>query len=163
MKKFICLAALLFLVGAVPAFAQQHQSHGSKNKGSKGSGHSNHSNHTTRGTHQGNRGNRGEDRGARDGRGGERGDGHHADRNDRRIDSHTFGERFGRDHFFNIGEPVFFGGYPGFYFGGFGFAFVDPWPLDWAYTDGVYVDYVDDGYYLYNPTYPGVRLEIAVQ
>jgi hypothetical protein len=27
----------------------------------------------------------------------------------------------------------------------------------------VYVDYVDDGYYLYNPTYPGVRIEIAVQ
>jgi hypothetical protein len=145
MKALIVgVAALVLLFGAAPAFAQ-HQSH----KGSK-------SGHTTRGTHQGSRV-------TRDGRGGSRGDGHHADRNDRRIDARVFGERFGRAHFFNIGTPVFFGGFPGFYFGGFGFAFVDPWPLAWAYTDGVYVDYVDDGYYLYNPTYPGVRIEIAVQ
>ena len=42
---------------------------------------------------------------------------------------------------------------------------VDPWPGSWAENwyadDDVYIDY-DDGYYLYNRRYPGVRLAIVV-
>jgi hypothetical protein len=53
-------------------------------------------------------------------------------------------------------------GYSRFQYGGYWFGFGEPWPEGWYYTDNVYVDYVDGGYYLYNPYYPGVRLEIMV-
>jgi len=43
-----------------------------------------------------------------------------------------------------------------------GFGFVDPWPVGWYYTNEVYVDYVDGGYFLFNPYYPGVRIAITV-
>jgi hypothetical protein len=53
-------------------------------------------------------------------------------------------------------------GYSRFQYGGFWFGFVDPWPDDWYYTDDVYIDFMDGGYYLYNPNYPGVRIAICV-
>ena len=61
-----------------------------------------------------------------------------------------------------INEPVMVGGFSRFQYSGFWFGFVDPWPEGWYYTDGVYVDYIDDGYYLYNPYYPDVRVSISV-
>jgi hypothetical protein len=54
------------------------------------------------------------------------------------------------------------GGYSRFQYGGFWFGFVDPWPEDWYYVDDVYIDFMDGGYYLYNPQYPGVRVAICV-
>ena len=39
---------------------------------------------------------------------------------------------------------------------------VEPWPADWYYTDDVYIDYVDGGYYMYDPYYPGTRFAISV-
>ena len=53
-------------------------------------------------------------------------------------------------------------GYSRFQYGGFWFGFVEPWPTNWYYTDDVYIDYVDDGYYMYNPYYPGTRFAISV-
>ena len=48
---------------------------------------------------------------------------------------------------------------------GFWFMLVDPWPGTWAENwyadDDVYIDY-DDGYYLCNRSYPGIRLAITV-
>ena len=60
------------------------------------------------------------------------------------------------------GSPKMVEGYSRFQYGGYWFGFVEPWPEDWYYTDDVYVDYADGGYYLYNPYYPGVRVEIIV-
>ena len=58
------------------------------------------------------------------------------------------------------------GGYPRFQYGGFWFSFVDPWPEywsdDWYDNDDVYVDYSEDGYYLYNRSYPGDRIAVEV-
>lgn len=54
------------------------------------------------------------------------------------------------------------GGYSRFQYGGYWFGFVEPWPADWYYTDDVYIDYVDGGYYMYNPYYPGARFSISV-
>jgi len=58
------------------------------------------------------------------------------------------------------------GGYPRFQYGGYWFSCVDPWPGDWAAnwyeTDDVYVDYVGDGYYLYDTRYPGVGIAISI-
>ena len=79
-----------------------------------------------------------------------------------RIPDDRFRTNFGEGHRFVIREPVVVGGYSRFQYGGFWFGFVQPWPVDWYYTDDVYVDYYDGGYYLYNPYYPGSRISISV-
>ena len=79
-----------------------------------------------------------------------------------RVPEERFRASFGHEHVFVINEPVIVGGYSRFQYSGFWFGFVDPWPEGWYYTDGVYVDYVDGGYYLYNPYYPETRVSISV-
>jgi hypothetical protein len=75
---------------------------------------------------------------------------------------------FGRDHQFLIRTlpVVVIGGYPRFQYGGYWFSLVDPWPEywsnNWHENDEVYIDYFDDGYYLYNRRYPGNRMAITV-
>lgn len=82
------------------------------------------------------------------------------------IPQQTFGLYFGRQHFFRIrSRPTIYMGYPRFYYGGFSFLLVDPWPEywpeNWYDANDVYIDY-DDGYYLYNRNYPGVGLAITI-
>ena len=79
-----------------------------------------------------------------------------------RIPDDRFHANFGRGHNFHMGNPVLVGGYSRFQYGGFWFGFVQPWPSGWYYTDDVYIDYVDGGYYMYNPYYPGARFSISV-
>jgi hypothetical protein len=79
-----------------------------------------------------------------------------------RIPDDRFRANFGRGHDFHMGNPVLVGGYSRFQYGGFWFGFVQPWPSGWYYTDDVYIDYVDGGYYMYNPYYPGARFSISV-
>jgi len=79
-----------------------------------------------------------------------------------RIPDDRFRSNFGRQHEFRIGSPRLVGGYSRFQYGGYWFGFVQPWPAGWYYTDDVYVDYIDGGYYLCNPSYPGTRISIAV-
>jgi primosomal protein N' len=83
-------------------------------------------------------------------------------RGEGRIPDDRFRANFGREHNFRIGEPVMVGGFSRFQYGGFWFGFVQPWPVDWYYTDDVYVDYVDGEYYLINPSYPEARVSISV-
>jgi flagellar motor protein MotB len=79
-----------------------------------------------------------------------------------RIPDDHFRSSFGSGHNFHMGNPVIVGGYSRFQYGGYWFGFVDPWPADWYYTDDFYIDYVDGGYYMYNPYYPGARFAITV-
>jgi outer membrane biosynthesis protein TonB len=79
-----------------------------------------------------------------------------------RIPDARFQANFGRGHEFRIGSPTLVGGYSRFQYGGFWFGFVQPWPVAWYYTDDVYVDYIDGGYYLINPYYPSDRISISV-
>jgi hypothetical protein len=79
-----------------------------------------------------------------------------------RIPDDRFRANFGEGHTFVINQPVMVGGYSRFQYGGFWFGFLNPWPVGWYYTDNVYVDYVDGGYYLCNPYYPGARVAISV-
>ena len=79
-----------------------------------------------------------------------------------RIPDDRFRANFGSGHAFHMGNPVLVGGYSRFQYGGFWFGFVEPWPAGWYYTDNVYIDYVDGGYYMYDPYYPGARLSISV-
>src|SRR5579863_8450900 len=79
-----------------------------------------------------------------------------------RIPDERFHSNFGREHHFRVGEPELVGGYSRFHYGGYWFGFVEPWPVGWYYTDDVYIDYVDGGYYMYDPYYPGARFSISV-
>ena len=56
-----------------------------------------------------------------------------------------------------------------FQYGGYWFSFLDPYPefwgSTWYETDDVYVDYYNDGYYLYNrryPARPGIAISISL-
>jgi outer membrane biosynthesis protein TonB len=83
-------------------------------------------------------------------------------RSESRIPDARFRSNFGRGHEFRIGSPTLVGGYSRFQYGGYWFGFVQPWPDGWYYTDDVYVDYIDGGYYLCNPYYPGAQVSISV-
>jgi hypothetical protein len=77
-----------------------------------------------------------------------------------RITEAHFHSNFGHEHVFVINHPVIVEGSPRFQYGGYWFGYGQPWPVGWYYTDNVYVDYVDGGYFLYNPVHPGIRLSI---
>jgi hypothetical protein len=79
-----------------------------------------------------------------------------------RIPDDRFRANFGREHVFVINQPVIVGGQSRFQYGGYWFGFGQAWPVGWLYTDNVYVDFVDGGYYLYNPFHPGIRIVIVV-
>ncbi len=79
-----------------------------------------------------------------------------------RIPEDRFRTNFGREHLFVIRRPVIVEGAPRFQYGGYWFAFGAPWPVAWSYSDNVYVDYIDGGYYLYNPVHPGIRILVNV-
>ncbi|MGA8491490.1 MAG: hypothetical protein WB711_13775 [Terriglobales bacterium] len=79
-----------------------------------------------------------------------------------RIPEDRFRANFGREHVFVINRPVIVEGQPRFQYGGYWFGFNQPWPTGWAYSDNVYVDYVDGGYFLFNPFHPGIRVVIVV-
>jgi len=85
-----------------------------------------------------------------------------------RIPEDRFHANFGRGHWFRVrSNPIIVvGGYPRFQYGGFWFSVVDPWPEYWSRTwydtDDVYVDYVNDGYYMYNRRHPGVGIAVNV-
>jgi hypothetical protein len=85
-----------------------------------------------------------------------------------RIPENRFRGYFGPSHGFRIyGLPfLVVGGYPRFQYEGYWFSPVDPWPQywgnDWYDNDDVYVNYVDNGYYLYNSRYPNVAIAISI-
>jgi hypothetical protein len=85
-----------------------------------------------------------------------------------RIPNDRFRGYFGEGYAFRIGGLPFMmvGGYPRFQYGGYWFSAVDPWPAywgdNWYDNDDVYVNYVDNGYYLYDRRYPGVCVAISV-
>jgi hypothetical protein len=85
-----------------------------------------------------------------------------------RIPDDRFRGYFGPDHGFRISGLPFLvvGGYPRFQYNGYWFSPVDPWPEywgnDWYDNDDVYVNYVDNGYYLYNRRYPGIAIAINI-
>jgi hypothetical protein len=79
-----------------------------------------------------------------------------------RIPDDKFRANFGRQHTFAIGHPEVVGGQPHFEYSGYSFEIVDPWPAGWAYTDDVYVDYIDGEYYIFDMVHPDVRVAVTV-
>jgi hypothetical protein len=85
-----------------------------------------------------------------------------------RIPEARFREYFGRGHWFRIHDvPVIVvNGSPRFQYGSYWFTLVDPWPESWSptwyRTDDVYIDYVNDGYYMYDRRHPGIAVAVSV-
>ncbi len=78
-----------------------------------------------------------------------------------RIPDDRFRASFGRDHRFHVNRSDFEGSRR-FQYGGFWFNVIDPWPVGWLYTDDVYVDYINGGYFLCDPVHPGVYISINI-
>jgi hypothetical protein len=77
-----------------------------------------------------------------------------------RIPDDRYRANFGRDHSFRVSE----GDYRNhrFQYGGYWFGFAGAWPGNWLYTQDVFVVEIDGVYYLCNPMYPGVNVELNV-
>jgi hypothetical protein len=85
-------------------------------------------------------------------------EGHHH----RRIPEEHFRAHFGREHRFVIVRPVIVAGHPRFQYDGYWFVIARPLPRGWRYSDEMYVDYVDDNYYVCSPAHPGVHISINI-
>lgn len=85
-----------------------------------------------------------------------------------RIPEQRYQAYFGPPHVFRIYEyPVtFYDGYPRFQYDNYWVQVLDPWPGNWSsnwfYTDPVYLEYQNDGYYLVNTRYPGIPLAVEI-
>jgi hypothetical protein len=85
-----------------------------------------------------------------------------------RIPEDRFRAHFGRAHWFRVRSVpiIVVNSHPRFQYAGLWFSLVDPWPETWARTwyetDDVCIDYVNDGYYLYNRSHPGIAIAVNV-
>ena len=79
-----------------------------------------------------------------------------------RIPDDKFRSNFGKQHVTVINRTTIVEGRPSFQFGGYWFGISDAWPVGWAYSDQVYVDYIDGEYFLFNVLHPGVRVALIV-
>jgi hypothetical protein len=79
-----------------------------------------------------------------------------------RIPAARFRANFGAAHRFRINRVMVVGGHRRFYYGGYWFAIPGPWPAGWAYTNSFYINYINGGYYLCNPQYPGTTIAISI-
>ena len=77
-----------------------------------------------------------------------------------RISDDRYAAHFGSRHSFHVNRGDY--DHRRFRYGGYQFAFIDPWPIGWGYSDDVYVVYDDGGYYMYNRFQPGVRISISI-
>jgi outer membrane biosynthesis protein TonB len=78
------------------------------------------------------------------------------------ISEAKFHSSFGSSHTFHVNRSEFANGSGRFQYGGYWFNVIDPWPVAWLYTDNVYVDYLNGGYFLCDPVHPGVFISINI-
>ncbi|MFZ3210350.1 MAG: hypothetical protein WA188_02450 [Terriglobales bacterium] len=77
-----------------------------------------------------------------------------------RIPDDRYKANFGREHTFHVTQGDY--GNRRFQYGGYWFGFAGAWPSNWLYTQNVYVLEINGVYYLCNPMYPGVNVELSV-
>jgi hypothetical protein len=78
------------------------------------------------------------------------------------IPEAKFRSSFGSSHTFHVNRSDWASGSGRFQYGGYWFNAVDPWPVAWLYTDNVYVDFLNGGYFLCDPVHPGVFISINI-
>lgn len=85
-----------------------------------------------------------------------------------RISDSYYRVHYGRAHWFRIYSLPFVvvGGYPRFQYAGYWFVILDPipeyWGPDWYETDDCFIEYTDDGYYLYDLRYPRYAVAVSI-
>ena len=79
--------------------------------------------------------------------------------NHRYIPEDHFRAHFGREHRFVV-RTVVVEGRPRFQYDGYWFVAARPMP--WRAEEPVFVDYVDDHYYVCSPAHPGIRISINI-
>ena len=85
-----------------------------------------------------------------------------------RIPQTRYNRYFGNRHGFRLSRRsmALVDGRPHFQYGGYWFGLMDPWPENWSanwyQNDDVYVEYSNDGYYLFNRRHPGIGLSLNV-
>ncbi len=79
-----------------------------------------------------------------------------------RIPAARFRANFGAGHRFHMNRFEMVGGHRRFYYGGYWFSIPGAWPPGWAYTSFFYITYVNGGYYLCDPQYPGTQIVISL-
>ena len=77
-----------------------------------------------------------------------------------RIPADRYKANFGREHSFRVNESDYRN--HRFQYGGYWFGFAGVWPSNWLYTQDVFVVEINGVYYLCNPVYPGVNIELSV-
>jgi hypothetical protein len=83
----------------------------------------------------------------------------HAAGNGNRIPADRYKANFGQQHTFRVSQAEYSN--RSFQYGGYSFGFIGVWPSNWLYTQNVYVVEINGMYYLCNPMYPGVNLELS--
>ena len=82
------------------------------------------------------------------------------------IPDPKFKASFGRQHSFTVNQVIrqtrVVPGQTQFVYSGYTFVILDPWPAEWLFTDGCYIDYVDDDYFLFDAFRPGIRIALFV-
>jgi hypothetical protein len=85
-----------------------------------------------------------------------------------RIPQDRYRGYFGPQHWFRISGLPFgeYGGFPRFQYEGYWVTLQDPWPENWSNNwydnDDVFIDYRNDGYYMYNRRHPDVAIAISI-
>jgi len=81
-------------------------------------------------------------------------------------DAH-FRANFGRQHTFAanrvISQTTVVAGQTQFVYVGYTFIILDPWPSAWLFSDDCYIDFMDDDYFLFDASHPGLRVALFVQ
>jgi len=82
------------------------------------------------------------------------------------IPDQKFRASFGHEHHFTVNRIIntttIVPNQTQFVISGFTFVFLDPWPVDWAFTDDCFIDFVDDDYFLFDALHPGIRVALFV-
>jgi hypothetical protein len=83
------------------------------------------------------------------------------------IPDAKFKADFGKQHTFTVkrvitNTTVIVPNETQFVYAGYTFIFLDPWPEDWLFTDDCYIEFVDEEYFLFNVSHPGVRVALFV-
>lgn len=78
------------------------------------------------------------------------------------IPDNRFRANFGRQHSFKVSRPIVVNNRQTILYGGYNFVLVDAWPAAWAYTDDVYIDYIDGDYFLFDLLHPWMRIALFV-